>query len=167
PLPPKAIRRRRRRSLRPPCLSRKRSGGARPQGGKVRVIVEKFSEVDLREAPVERLANGAAQPPLTKRSKRSPTVKPRRPSLQPPVGAPPLPVKRKALQAENDGGDEVEGGRSAPDGKEVEVRLVGSGEAEVEHSPLTPLSPCCEPSCSCLCHLQRPGMKLIWVPVDT
>uniref|UniRef100_A0AAQ4RDJ6 Rho guanine nucleotide exchange factor 15b n=1 Tax=Gasterosteus aculeatus aculeatus TaxID=481459 RepID=A0AAQ4RDJ6_GASAC len=137
-------------------------GGARPQGGKVRVIVEKFSEVDLREAPVERLANGAAQPPLTKRSKRSPTVKPRRPSLQPPVGAPPLPVKRKALQAENDGGDEVEGGRSAPDGKEVEVRLVGSGEAEVEHSPLTPLSPCCEPSCSCLCHLQRPGMKLIW-----
>lgn len=92
-------------------------GGARPQGGKVRVIVEKFSEVDLREAPVERLANGAAQPPLTKRSKRSPTVKPRRPSLQPPVGAPPLPVKRKALQAENDGGDEVEGGRSGTESR--------------------------------------------------
>lgn len=54
----------------------------------------------------------------------------------------------------------------APDGKEVEVQLIGGGEAEVEHSPDTPLSPCCDPSCSCVCHFQRPGMKLIWVPVD-
>lgn len=55
---------------------------------------------------------------------------------------------------------------AAPDGKEVEVQLIGGGELEAEHSPDTPLSPCCNPSCSCVCHLQRPGMKLIWVPVN-
>lgn len=55
---------------------------------------------------------------------------------------------------------------AAPDGKEVEVQPNGGGEAEVQHSPDAPLSPCCDPSCSCVCHLQRPGMKLVWVPVD-
>ncbi|XP_067380952.1 ephexin-1 isoform X2 [Channa argus] len=53
-----------------------------------------------------------------------------------------------------------------PDGKEVEVQLVGGGESEAEHIPDTLLSSCCDSSCSCMCHLQRPGMKLIWVPVD-
>ena len=43
---------------------------------------------------------------------------------------------------------------------------MGGGEMAVEHRPDTPLSPCCDPGCSCVCHLQRPGMKLIWVPVD-
>lgn len=55
---------------------------------------------------------------------------------------------------------------AAPDGKEVEVHLIGGGEAEAEHRPGTPPSPCCVPGCICVCHLQRPGMKLIWVPVD-
>lgn len=53
---------------------------------------------------------------------------------------------------------------AAPDGKEVEIQLIGGGEAEAEHSP--DISPCCDPSCNCVCHLQWPGMKLIWVPVD-
>lgn len=48
----------------------------------------------------------------------------------------------------------------------MEVQLIGGGEAEAEHRPGTPPSPCCVPGCSCVCHLQRPGMKLIWVPVD-
>lgn len=53
-----------------------------------------------------------------------------------------------------------------PDGKEVEVELVGGGEApEVEHNPDDLLSRC-DPSCGCVCHIQHPGMKLIWVPVD-
>lgn len=55
---------------------------------------------------------------------------------------------------------------AAPDGKEVEFQLIGGGEAEAEHSPHAPVSSCCDPSCSCVCHLQWPGMKLIWVPVD-
>lgn len=54
---------------------------------------------------------------------------------------------------------------AAPDGKEVEVQLTGGDEAEVEHSPHVPLSPCCEPNCSCVCHRQWPGMKLVWVPL--
>ncbi|KAM8897401.1 rho guanine nucleotide exchange factor 15 isoform 1-T2 [Spinachia spinachia] len=144
-------------------------------GGKVKRIVKKFSETEPREAPGEPPANSCVR-----RSARPPTVKPkpRRASLQLPIGglrAPPLPVKRSRTiqrQAENKGGDEcdgnkVEGGRSAPDGKEVEVRLMGGGEAEGEHGPHTPPSPCCDPSCCCLCHLQRPGMKLIWVPAGT
>jgi len=49
----------------------------------------------------------------------------------------------------------------------VEIRLIGGGEAEAELGPHTPLSPSCEPGCSCVCHLQWPGMKLVWVPVDT
>ncbi|XP_037334931.2 rho guanine nucleotide exchange factor 15 [Pungitius pungitius] len=144
-------------------------------GGKVKMIVKKFSKTDLREAPGQRpAANGAAEASQIKRSGRPPTVKPK-PRL--PLGgatAPPLPAKRRRTgqrQAKEEGGDEgdgnqVEGGRSAPDGKEVEVRLVGGGEAEAEHTH-TPLSPCCDPGCSCVCHLQQPGMILIWVPVDT
>lgn len=53
-----------------------------------------------------------------------------------------------------------------PDGKEVEVELTGGDKVEAEHSHHTPVSPCCAPNCSCICHLQRPGMKLIWVPVN-
>lgn len=48
----------------------------------------------------------------------------------------------------------------------MESQLIGGGELEAEHSPHAPLSPCCDPSCSCVCHRQLPGMKLIWVPVD-
>lgn len=53
-----------------------------------------------------------------------------------------------------------------PDGKEVEIKVIGGDEAEAEHSPDTSPTSCCDPGCSCMCHLQWPGMKLIWVPVD-
>lgn len=49
---------------------------------------------------------------------------------------------------------------------EVEVEVVGGGGAEAEHNLDTPRPSSCELNCSCLCHLQWPGMKLIWVPVD-
>lgn len=48
----------------------------------------------------------------------------------------------------------------------MELQLIGVGEVEAEHSLDTPLSPCCDADCTCVCHLQRPGMKLIWVPID-
>lgn len=54
-----------------------------------------------------------------------------------------------------------------PDGKEVELELIGGGEAEEEHNSDTPVPSSCDLNCSCLCHLQWPGMKLVWVPVDT
>ncbi|XP_042368529.1 rho guanine nucleotide exchange factor 15 isoform X2 [Plectropomus leopardus] len=157
-----------------------RSNSANLPGGKVKRIVNKFSKKESNE-PKEQSTNGTAEPKAIKRSKRPPTVKPKpgRASLQLQIGAggekaPPLPVKRSRIlqkQKETEGGEpeesvSVAGGRSEPDGKEVEIPLIGGGEAEAEHSPLTPLSPCCDPSCSCVCHLQWPGMKLIWVPVD-
>lgn len=38
--------------------------------------------------------------------------------------------------------------------------MTGGGEAEAS------LASCSGQSCGCLCHLQRPGMMLIWVPVE-
>uniref|UniRef100_A0A3Q1EL75 Rho guanine nucleotide exchange factor 15b n=1 Tax=Acanthochromis polyacanthus TaxID=80966 RepID=A0A3Q1EL75_9TELE len=155
-----------------------RGSSSRRSGGKVKRIVNKFSKQDSSE-PVEQPSNGTAELTPSKRFRRPPTIKPKpgRANLQLLLGgekAPPLPMKRSRIlkkQKETEGGEEgdnisVEGDRSAPDGKEVDVQLIGGGDVETEHSPDTPLSPCCEPSCSCVCHMQRPGMKLIWVPVD-
>ncbi|XP_051284832.1 rho guanine nucleotide exchange factor 15 [Dicentrarchus labrax] len=144
--------------------------------GKVKRIVNKFSKQEcVANEPVEQLTNGTAEVTLSKRFKRPPTVKPKpgRSSLQLQIGgeqAPPLPKKRSRKPKESERVEEgdsisVEGGRSAPDGKEVEIQLAGGDEAEAEHSPHVPLSPCCDQSCSCVCHLQWPGMKLVWVPV--
>ncbi|XP_032367222.1 rho guanine nucleotide exchange factor 15 [Etheostoma spectabile] len=146
--------------------------------GKVKRIVSKFSINDLNEPGEQQPTNGNADLRSIKRVKRPPTVrpKPNRANLQLQVSgekAPPLPVKKsrtlqkqKGWSAEDGDTISVEGGRSAPDGKEVEIQCIRGGEAEAEHSPHTPLSPCCNPSCSCVCHLQLPGMKLIWVPVE-
>ncbi|XP_074518373.1 rho guanine nucleotide exchange factor 19 [Halichoeres trimaculatus] len=147
-------------------------------GGKVKRIVDKFTKQDSSELG-ERPINGTGEVQSCRRFKRPPTIKPKpnRASLQLQIGreqAPPLPMKRSRFlykQKESEGGEEgdsitVEGGRSAPDGKEVEVQSTGADEAEVELSPNTPLSPSCDPSCTCVCHLQWPGMKLVWVPVD-
>uniref|UniRef100_A0A3B3TX56 Rho guanine nucleotide exchange factor 15b n=1 Tax=Poecilia latipinna TaxID=48699 RepID=A0A3B3TX56_9TELE len=42
----------------------------------------------------------------------------------------------------------------------------GAPEANAEDLLYTPLSRCCNKTCTCICHLKRPGMMLIWVPVD-
>ncbi|XP_035004260.2 rho guanine nucleotide exchange factor 15 isoform X2 [Hippoglossus stenolepis] len=146
--------------------------------GKVKRIVNKFSRQDSEsEEAEERPANGTSEVTPSKRLKRPPTIKPKpgRSSLQLQIKeeqAPPLPMKRSRIlqkPTKSVGGDEgisVEGGRSAPDGKEVDLQLIGGGEAEAAHSPDTPLSPCCDLSCGCVCHRQWPGMKLVWVPVE-
>ncbi|TMS02039.1 Rho guanine nucleotide exchange factor 15 [Larimichthys crocea] len=144
--------------------------------GKVKRIVNQFSKQESEQSePGEQLTNGTAEVKPLKRFKRPPTVKPKpgRASLPLKLGreqAPPLPAKRSRKPKER-GGEEgdsvsVEGGRSAPDGKEVETQPIGGAEAEAEHSPYAPLGPSCEPNCGCVCHIQWPGMKLIWVPVD-
>lgn len=43
---------------------------------------------------------------------------------------------------------------SAPDGKEFEQQSLRSRPDQ---------EPRCEKNCTCICHLQRPGMKLVWV----
>ncbi|CAJ1086208.1 rho guanine nucleotide exchange factor 15-like [Xyrichtys novacula] len=160
----------------PPQGVRSSSSSSSLSGGNVKRIVDKFTKqesVEAREHPT----NGTTEVKRSGRFKRPPSIKPkpRRISLQLEIGgeqAPPLPMKRSRVpqkQKESVGGEEgdsisvEEGGRSAPDGKEVEVQPIGGGEAE---SPDTPLSPSCDPSCTCVCHLQWPGMKLVWVPVD-
>ncbi|XP_047466011.1 rho guanine nucleotide exchange factor 15 [Mugil cephalus] len=160
-----------------PPSPRARGGSSSRSAGKVKRIVNKFSRQESSEW-AEQPTNGTAEPKPIKKFKRPPTIKPKpgRAKVQLQIGAeqaPPLPMKRsRRLQKQDSmGGDTgdgigVEGGRSAPDGKEVEVEPMGGGEAEAELSPDAPLGPGCEPSCSCVCHLQRPGMKLIWVPVD-
>lgn len=50
-----------------------------------------------------------------------------------------------------------------PDGKEVEDAPSRGAEAE-ERGTHKPPPSSCDRKCSCLCHLRRPGMKLIWVP---
>lgn len=47
----------------------------------------------------------------------------------------------------------------APDGKEG-----GKLRADQDSSPIP--EPRCEKNCGCMCHLQRPGMKLVWVPIS-
>uniref|UniRef100_A0A8C1YJ04 Si:dkey-38p12.3 n=1 Tax=Cyprinus carpio TaxID=7962 RepID=A0A8C1YJ04_CYPCA len=47
----------------------------------------------------------------------------------------------------------------APDGKE------GSKLREEQDSSPLP-EPQCEKNCGCICHLQKPGMKLVWVPIS-
>lgn len=149
-----------------------RGSCTRLSGGKVKRIVHKFSKQE--SVPAEQPTNGT-----TKQVRRPPSTmpKPGRQSLQLQVNeeqAPPLPMKRSRFlktQRDSEGGDEgdditMEGSRSAPDGKEVEVQLIGGGEEEAEHSPDEPPRSCCDPHCSCVCHVQRPGMRLMWVPVD-
>nr|XP_046237618.1 ephexin-1 [Scatophagus argus] len=156
-----------------PPLGDRGSGGSLSEG-KVKRIVNKFSKQEhVPNESGEQPTNGTTEVKPIKRFKRPPTIKPKpgRASLQLQMGgqqAPPLPLKRSRKPKESEEGDSisVEGGRSAPDGKEVEIQLIGGGEAEAEHSPHVPLSTCCDPGCSCVCHLQWPGMKLMWVPLD-
>ncbi|XP_046904976.1 rho guanine nucleotide exchange factor 15 isoform X1 [Hypomesus transpacificus] len=155
-------------------------------GGKVKCIIDKFSLPDATLAAVEPPTNGASKRSPKKSPKRAPTVKPKpvRTTLQSQKTgdkAPPLPLKRSLIlrqqsnQAKKEALKEgegsgivanVEGGRSEPDGKEVDLQLIGGVEAEAEHASDTPPSPCCDRDCSCMCHLQRPGMKLVWVPIE-
>ncbi|XP_011604978.2 rho guanine nucleotide exchange factor 15 [Takifugu rubripes] len=150
-------------------------------GGKVKSIVSKFSRQDsVSNESEDGAVNGSPEAAKIKRLRRPPTIKPKpksgRASLPMRTGgeqAPPLPMKRSQkpkVVVPADGGNDadVEGSRSEPDGKEVEVEVEvgGGGGAEAEHNPDMPLPSSCELNCSCLCHLQWPGMKLIWVPVD-
>uniref|UniRef100_A0A8C2A626 Si:dkey-38p12.3 n=1 Tax=Cyprinus carpio TaxID=7962 RepID=A0A8C2A626_CYPCA len=138
--------------------------------GNVKKIVNKFSQ------PEAKIPSGdtAKSTSTEMKQQRPPAVKPRRKSKSSsPTSnckAPPLPPKARQNHSEQK--DEVDcqerqegalsavdGSRSAPDGKE------GSKlRAELDSSPLP--DPRCEKNCGCICHLQRPGMKLVWVPIS-
>ncbi|XP_067226160.1 ephexin-1 [Chanodichthys erythropterus] len=143
---------------------------ASQNAGKVKNIVNKFSQPEAK-VPGGDIAKSTS---IEQRQKRPPAVKPRRKtrssSLTNTDNAPPLPPKTR--QNHNGQKDEVEsqerqegtlsavdGGRSAPDGKEG-----GKLQADRDSSPIP--EPQCEKNCGCICHLQRPGMKLVWVPIS-
>ncbi|XP_013874952.1 rho guanine nucleotide exchange factor 15 [Austrofundulus limnaeus] len=146
-----------------------RDNASEPSEGKVKDMVNMFRQQESKE--LEEHATICLSEPLTG-SKKPPAVKPKpgRVSSSPqpkPEELPPLPKKRSRVpNKQNRSVEGVEpkgasaGGRSEPDGKEVEAEETGGGEAEAS------LASCSGQSCSCLCHLQRPGMMLIWVPVD-
>ncbi|XP_077445799.1 rho guanine nucleotide exchange factor 15 isoform X2 [Stigmatopora argus] len=128
-------------------------------GVKVKLMVNNFSREKVSPC-------GAKQRQL----RNHPVVKPK-----PNIGSsqpqpPPLPMKRTRLQQgkstepEDGNGVCAEGGRSEPDGKEVEPDSV-AGKAKDEDVPDEAMSSCRDPCCGCACHFQRPGMKLVWVPV--
>ncbi|XP_036072471.1 ephexin-1 isoform X2 [Oryzias melastigma] len=140
-------------------------------GGKVKNIVSRLSKQDLNG-----LVNGTADITPPKEAKRPPKTKPKpdRSSIQLQVSAeqtPPLPMKRSVFarkQKENEReeeADDTDGGRPAPDGKEVEAPTGGDVMEAEQGQHATPRTRC-EADCSCICHLQRPGMMLVWVPVE-
>ncbi|XP_028847346.1 rho guanine nucleotide exchange factor 15 [Denticeps clupeoides] len=154
--------------------------------GNVKRIVDRFNQPEPAlavTAPVITNGSGAEKANEPPRPKRAPTVRPK-PKIPKKGGhpnkdmAPPLPLKRNRIpkkqnclenrssggQEKNDTPKSIHGGRSAPDGKEVEVLLVGGSEAG--QVVATPSLPRCEKSCSCVCHLIRPGMRLAWVPIE-
>ncbi|XP_060719626.1 ephexin-1 isoform X1 [Tachysurus vachellii] len=58
---------------------------------------------------------------------------------------------------------QVDVGRSEPDGSETDEG--GKSEQSVRSATL-PLHHTDEKHCHCICHLPRPGMRLMWVPLD-
>lgn len=143
--------------------------------GKVKKMAQRFTKEDSTEAG-EQLVNGSAELSAGKQVKKPPEVKPKPDSISvlPQVGAeqaPPLPKKRSRFLKQKSGstGEESEAmdrRRSAPDGKEVEVQGTAAAEAKPEDTLYSTVSRCCSKTCTCMCHLKRPGMMLIWVPVD-
>ncbi|XP_053541093.1 rho guanine nucleotide exchange factor 15 isoform X3 [Ictalurus punctatus] len=132
--------------------------------GKVHEIVSKFNHHDAQPPA----AGPADETGGKKKPKRAPTVKPKPKARSVPQvraeQAPPLPLKQRQSQrkdAEQNScavsRDVTDGRQSAPDGKEFEQQSARSS---------SDLEPRCEKSCTCVCHLQRPGMKLAWVRIS-
>ncbi|MCJ8738823.1 hypothetical protein PDJAM_G00040210 [Pangasius djambal] len=130
--------------------------------GKVHEIVSKFNHHDATPPA----AGPTDETGRKKKPKRAPTVK-AKPKIKsvPQVSAeqvPPLPLKRRQSQrkdAEQNSStgsrDVTDGRRSAPDGKEQQ-----SASSRPDREPQ------CEKNCTCVCHLQHPGMKLMWVQIS-
>ncbi|XP_008433647.1 rho guanine nucleotide exchange factor 15 [Poecilia reticulata] len=149
-------------------------GGGSTQG-KVKKIAKSFTKQDSSEAAGEQLANGAAELSPSTQVKKPPETRPKPDSKAPQHETPPPPLPKKRsrfLQRQTESiGEESEGmniykRRSAPDGKEVEDQGTRAPEANAEDLLYSPLSRSCNKICTCICHLKRPGMMLIWVPVD-
>ncbi|XP_031441152.1 rho guanine nucleotide exchange factor 15 [Clupea harengus] len=166
------------------------------KSGKVKHIVNKFNQPEPSPGPAQTQApspgtgtvvsNGSNGADKTSPQRQAPEVMPKpRVSKGPqavPDQAPPLPMKRSRLRKSpnvpvygNTPGARVrsgsapvivEGGRSAPDGKEGELLSAAGLETEVDKCRDAPPSPRCVRNCSCVCHLVCPGMKLVWVPLE-
>lgn len=127
--------------------------------GNVKKIVNIFSQSESKTS----CGDTAKVTSLDRRQQQPPIVKPRRKtkiSLQTGAdSAPPLPPKtRQNNSGQKEEVENKEDAEGTPDGKES-----GKRREDRDSSPLP--EPQCEKNCGCVCHLQRPGMKLVWVPI--
>uniref|UniRef100_A0AAV2KRZ4 Rho guanine nucleotide exchange factor 15 n=1 Tax=Knipowitschia caucasica TaxID=637954 RepID=A0AAV2KRZ4_KNICA len=127
-----------------------RGSPARRSGGMVQSIVTKFSKKEPDPTVASNKNTNGTSEPIYRKISRPPSVKPKPGRLSLPLLPPPLPKKRSQFLRKQ---ESVGGNESEPGGKE------GGGDVYSE------LSPCCDPHCACVCHMQRPGMMLTWVPV--
>ncbi|XP_023688289.2 rho guanine nucleotide exchange factor 5 [Paramormyrops kingsleyae] len=141
--------------------------------GNVKNIVSKFNR--QRTFGDEQPTEGGMDPP--RKPKRAPTVRPKprvRSRSARASQTPPLPARRSRIFQKSSPEAPVEAqvteppakqheGRQAPEGKEVESPVAGTVTEEVEPSLEMPSSPACSKDCSCICHLKRPGMRLVWI----
>ncbi|XP_067294036.1 ephexin-1 isoform X2 [Pseudorasbora parva] len=72
--------------------------------------------------------------------------------------------KKQMLERNQLAVDDVDVGRSAPDGSEMNNSV--NGTIENHQGSTAPPNTSEEKHCHCICHLQRPGMKLVWVPLQ-
>ncbi|XP_048883663.1 rho guanine nucleotide exchange factor 15 [Brienomyrus brachyistius] len=141
--------------------------------GNVKNIVSKFNRQHTLEN--EHPTQGGMGPP--RKPKRVSTVRPKpreRGRSARASQTPPLPARRSRFFQKSSSEAQVETevtetpaeqdkGRPAPEGKEVETPVAGTVPEDVEPSLEMPSSPACSKDCSCICHLKRPGMRLVWI----
>ncbi|XP_076856035.1 rho guanine nucleotide exchange factor 19 isoform X2 [Brachyhypopomus gauderio] len=180
--------------LKPPLPSKSSNGASESPplvratpariSGNILKIVSKFNQPDAQASSDATGSRGSRR-----RSKRAPTVKPRTkvsiPNKSRADQAPPLPLKRRQTlkkqteQEEKNATivaakgqecavipDVKEDRKSAPDGRQVALQSTGPKPDQPEQKPTPPAEPQCGRACSCVCHLHRPGMKLVWVPMS-
>ncbi|XP_059387596.1 ephexin-1-like [Carassius carassius] len=145
-------------------------GAASQNSVNVKKIVNQFSQ------PEAKIPSGdpAKSTSIEWRQQRPPAIKPRRklPSSSPISDGKAPPLHPKARQNHSGQKDEVdcqerqEGALSAVDESrpDLDGKECDKLRAERDSSPLP--EPLCEKNCGCMCHLQRPGMKLVWVPIS-
>ncbi|KAJ8266092.1 hypothetical protein GJAV_G00125780 [Gymnothorax javanicus] len=101
--------------------------------------------------------------------KPTPIIK-HRPLPQPQSNRPSEETGKQEVQQKEDIEDgqsvSAQGGRPAPEGMEMEAEVKHHEEEETGLGSAVSPHLFCRTSCTCICHQQRPGMRLVWVPAD-
>lgn len=136
-------------------------------GSQVKKIVEHLNQQD--SIVVSPKAEERSQP--LREPKTTPNTKHRPPQLSQKNSLSQREREQKVKQKEDGKGHSIpsmnrRGGRSAPDGMEVEAEVQTQNKDETAQGSAATPSLLCENSCTCFCHQQRPSMQLVWVPKE-